>query len=186
MRGALGSRADDIGVVDCGVGLSRVRTSAFAGPVIVCGLAGGLAADADTGTVVIADRAMDEDGHALECDRELSERFAAAAARLGISARTGTILSSRTLVTGTARATWAARGYLAVDMETAFVHAPRIACVRVVLDTAAHELSDAWLRPWTVPVRPDAWPQFAWLVREGPRCARLAARVLAKALLDGD
>ena len=65
--------------------------------------------------------------------------------------------------------------------------APRVASVRVILDTPDHELSDAWLNPWTVLVRPDAWGQVIWVAREAPRCARLAATVLARALsLDGD
>jgi hypothetical protein len=67
-------------------------------------------------------------------------------------------------------------------METGFVKARRVASVRVVLDTPERELSDAWLKPWSVLIRPDAWGQALWVAREAPRCARLAAAVLADAL----
>jgi hypothetical protein len=89
-----------------------------------------------------------------------------------------------TLLSGPERALWAQRGYQTVDMETGLIRAGRVACIRVVLDTPDRELSDAWLRPWTIPFRPDAWGQVGWVVREAPRCARLAAAVLAEAFKD--
>ena len=67
-------------------------------------------------------------------------------------------------------------------METGLIPAKRLAAVRVILDTPQRELSEVWLHPATALVRPDVWPQALWLARQGPRCARLAAEVLAAAL----
>jgi hypothetical protein len=52
-----------------------------------------------------------------------------------------------------------------------------------VLDTPERELDSAWTRPLTVLWRPAAWPQLPWLLVEAPRCARLAADVLAEAFV---
>ncbi|HKF77579.1 MAG TPA: hypothetical protein VKF59_15675, partial [Candidatus Dormibacteraeota bacterium] len=68
------------------------------------------------------------------------------------------------------------------DMETGLVEGVPVATVRVVLDTPDRELSPAWARPWTALWQPRAWTELPWLAREGPRCARLAAAVLAAAL----
>jgi hypothetical protein len=67
-------------------------------------------------------------------------------------------------------------------METGLLGADRVASVRVVLDTPDRELDPAWGRPLTALWHPAAWLQLPWLAAEGPRCARLAAQVLAAAL----
>ena len=169
-------------VVDGGVNLSRVDRSRLGDIVISCGLAGALASDLPTGTVVIPDHVLRPEGPLLECDDVLIAQLDAAARRLGHIPVRGALVTTRDLVTGSARSAWAQRGYVAVDMETGFIKAKRVASIRVVLDTAEHELSDAWLRPWTIVVRPDAWGQVLWVAREAPRCAHLAAAVLAEAL----
>ena len=81
---------------------------------------------------------------------------------------------------GAERRRWAVRGAVAADMETGLLDAARLATVRVVLDTPDRELGAAWLRPATALLPPAAWRQLPWLAREAPRCARLAAAVLAE------
>jgi len=171
-----------IRVVEGGVNLSRVNPSGLGDVVISCGLAGALAADLPTGSVIVPDHVLRPGGTLLECDDALVAQLDAAGRRLGYTPARGALVTTQDLITGSARDAWAKRGYIGVDMETGFIEAERIASVRVVLDTPSRELSDAWLRPWTIIVRPDAWGQAIWLAREAPRCARIAAAVLAEAL----
>jgi hypothetical protein len=176
--------APQLRVVETGVGLSRVDGRALGDLVISCGIAGALQPGLRSGSVVVPDRVMRPDGDVLECDRDLANSLDAAARRLGLVPSRGALVTTMTLLSGPERALWAQRGYQTVDMETGLIRAGRVACIRVVLDTPDRELSDAWLRPWTIPFRPDAWGQVAWVVREAPRCARLAAAVLAEAFKD--
>jgi hypothetical protein len=169
-------------VVETGVGLSR-RTGADLGDIVIsCGIAGSLQRELRSGSVVLPDRVLRPDGEVLVCDEALVESLDAAARRLGLTPARGFLATTTNLVSGAERAQWAQRGYKAVDMETGLIYAKRVACIRVVLDTPDREISDAWLRPWTILVRPDAWGQVVWVVREAPRYARLAAAVLAEAL----
>lgn len=137
------------------------------GTVISCGLAGGLRDDVASGTVLIPREVLRPNGERLICDPELIARFSTAARRLGCEPLTEPLVTSPTIVRGAARREWAQRGYAGVDMETGAIVAPRVVAVRVVLDTPQRELS---------------WRAFLWLVREGPRCAQLAARVVASGL----
>jgi len=91
------------------------------------------------------------------------------------------MLTSLTLITGAERTVWAGRGCLAADMETGLLEVERVASVRVVLDTPERELSAAWQHRVRAIWVPRAWAELPWLLREGPRCARLAAEVLALA-----
>ena len=162
--------------------LEGIDPSTLGDTVITCGIAGALSSDLLTGSVVVPDHVLRPDGSLLECDHDLVEALDAGARALGCIPARGALVTSNDLITGSARDAWARRGYIAVDMETGFVKAPRVASVRVVLDTPEHELSDAWLHPWSVLVRPDAWGQVLWVAQEAPRCARLAAAVLAEAI----
>ena len=83
---------------------------------------------------------------------------------------------------GAERTRYGDLGFAGVDMETALIDAPKIAAVRVILDTPTRELSEAWLSPLRVLVTPSAWSELPWLMREAPRLSRLAARVIASAL----
>jgi hypothetical protein len=86
------------------------------------------------------------------------------------------------MVQGAGRRVWADRGCVAVDMETGLLDVPRIAAVRVVLDTPDRELSPVWAHPLAAVVRPDVWPEGLWLWRIAPRLARRAAAILAAGL----
>jgi hypothetical protein len=159
-----------------------MRGNRLDGVAISCGLAGGLRTDLPTGTVVIPTAVATHDGNAIECDGEWTVRLRDAATHLGFAYVDAALLTSDVLVIGDARAAWAARGFAAVDMETARIPARRIAAVRVILDTPLRELSPEWLNPARAMMRPKNWGQLAWLARAGPRCADLAARILAAAL----
>jgi nucleoside phosphorylase len=158
-----------------------VRAEQLSGTVITCGLAGGLVAGMATGAIVVPSQIMTPQGTTIACDEELVTALVNAAQRFVDHVERGPLVTSATLVMGSARQMWADRGYVAADMETGFIKAIRLATIRVILDTPERELSEAWLRPISVLARPAIWSQALWLSREGPRCARLAARVLAAA-----
>ena len=150
-------------VVRVGIGQGFTTDDA----AISCGLAGGLLDEVPTGTVLIPSEVLRPSGERLICDRQLLATFVAAARRLGYEPLTAPLVTSTAIVRGSARKIWADRGYAGVDMETGEIVAPRVVAVRVVLDTPQRELS---------------WRAFLWLVREGPRCSQLAARVVAAGL----
>lgn len=169
-------------VVECGISLSRLPDGFSAQIVVSCGLAGGLRDELPTGTVVIPREVQTPNGEMRSCDREWSERLHAAAATLGYVPIDAPLLTSATIVTGDERRRWAERGFCAVDMETGLLRSPRIAAVRVILDTPLRELSPEWAQPARALLRPSNWPQAVMLAREAPRCADLAAQIAAAAL----
>jgi hypothetical protein len=168
-------------IVESGVGLARLAGS-LAGVAISCGLAGGLRDDLPTGTIIIPSAVATSDGAAIACDPAWTARLRASAQSLGYAFIDAALLTSDALVVGDDRVTWASRGFAAVDMETGRIRADGIAAVRVVLDTPQRELSRDWLNPARAMMQPKNWGQMFWLAREGPRCADLAARVIAAAL----
>lgn len=169
-------------VLRAGVALSRLSALDLDRTVVTCGLAGSLRSDVPTGTVLIPSIVLRPGGGRLVCDSGLVGALATGASRLGLTPEHRPMVTSRTLVVGAERQAWAERGCAAADMETGLLWAARVATVRVVLDTPECELSRAWQHPLTAVWRPHAWGELPWLAREGPRCARLAAEVLAAAL----
>ena len=169
-------------VVVGGIGLSRTRGGDLGAVVVSCGLAGTLRPELGTGSVLVPHAVLRPDGTLRTCDAELVEALEDAARRLGYRPECAPLLTHTSLVTGEARRTWMLRGCAGVDMETGLIDAPRVAAVRVVLDGPGRELSSAWLRPAAARLLSSAWLDLPWLWREAPRCARLAARVLAAAL----
>lgn len=153
----------------------------FDGLVISCGLAGGLRAGLPTGTVLVPARVRRPDGSHVQCDAAAVDALTRAAVRLGFTVVQDPLVTSSALVHGAERAQWAAQGYAGVDMETGLLQAPRVACVRVILDTPEREISPVWVRPAGALLRPRAWLDLPFLTREGPRCSRIAARVAAQA-----
>ena len=170
-----------------GLGVRVVQTGIGKGgrfnlPVISCGLAGGLRRGVPSGTVLIPEEIARPNGERIRCAPDLVERLTAAARALGENPLNDPLVTGMTLVRGEARSQWAARGFAGVDMESGTLYAPKIAVVRVILDTPEHELSDAWLKPATVFFRSRAWRELPWLARNAPRFAHLAARIIRKAL----
>ena len=168
-------------VVNAGIALAALTTQSLPGIAISCGLAGGLRDQSPTGTVVIPDLIQRPDGRAVHCDPELVQTLRNSADALRAPYIREPLLTSGTLIRGDARHQWAERGFTAVDMESGLIDAPRIAAVRVILDTTERELHAAWLRPATLILHPRAWLELPWLAREAPRCARLAARIIGNA-----
>jgi 4-hydroxy-3-methylbut-2-enyl diphosphate reductase len=141
----------DLVVERTGMGLARAgasarRLSAVPGPpaaVVVAGLGGALAPGLVPGDVVVADRLLDDQG------REVA-RLASAPllvgelVRDGLRARTGAVLSTGHLVSGSQRAALAALGADVVDMEsTALAGADwgaPLAVLRAVSDSPGAEL----------------------------------------------
>ncbi len=179
---ALRKAAPAANIVHTGMGLSKIRGDALGETVIICGLAGGLRDDLATGSIVIPDRIQTPAGNSVSCDSELVQALMSAAEELGYKPYCLPLITMQRLVLGPERALWAQRGYAAADMETGLINARRLATVRVILDTPQQEISPAWSRPATALIQPQMWPQALWLWREAPRCARLAAAVLSRAL----
>ena len=167
-------------IVETGIALSKVN-SKLGSTVVSCGVAGGLREDLPTGTVLIPREVRRPNGSMLRCDDELVELFAQSCRRLGVEPIFAPLLTAGEIVRGKARAHWAAQGYAGVDMETGRIDAPRVAAVRVVLDTPQREISGDWQSPFLAILKPWNWPQAFWLARETPRAAALAASVIAGA-----
>jgi len=167
-------------IYETGVGLAK-----YAGPfgeiVVSCGLAGGLRRELPSGTVLVPREVRRPDGRTLQCDAGLAERLAEAARRLGYEPVLDPMLTAPAIVNGKQREAWANAGYAGVDMETGLLEAPRIAAVRVVLDTPQRELSAEWVEPLRALRNPRNWMQALWLARDAPRFARRAAQVVALA-----
>jgi Phosphorylase superfamily len=177
-----------VSVIEAGIALAKIggqaQGDAGGATIISCGVAGGLREDLPTGTVVIPREVLRADGTTLRCDGELMQRLVHAAEAIGVTPVTQPMVTTAAIVAKEERAYWANRGYAAVDMEAGLLRAARVAAVRVILDTPLHELSKDWVRPATAALKPWNWPQLVWLLREGPRCASLSARVIARALAD--
>ena len=154
----------------------------FGDAVISCGLAGGLHHHLPTGTVVIPRGVLRPDGTTLQCDAKMNEALIAAARSIGLEPVNDPMVTTISIVTGDERRAWSQRGYAGVDMETGLLRAPRVAAVRVLLDTPLRELSEEWLQPMRALLNPRLWPEALWLARHGPRCAEIAARVVKAAL----
>ncbi len=169
-------------IIEAGVGLGRLPREDLGGVVVTCGLAGAVRPGLPTGSVIIPEKVLRPDGRWLSCDPSLVTSLVAGAKTLGLEPDRGPLGTASAFVRGAARASWAARGCVAVDMETGLLTAPRIAAVRVVLDTPSRDLSEVWRRPTLVVAHPEVWGEAIWLCREAPRCARRAAAVLAAAL----
>lgn len=169
-------------VVEAGIALAHPELVVGKSAIISCGLAGGLHHQHPTGTVVIPYDVLRPDGTTLHCDRLLVENLTAAARAYGVEPIADPIVTTTQIINGDQRRAWSERGYAAVDMETGLLAAPRVAAVRVVLDTPLRELSEEWLHPARALLNPLLWPEALWLARHGPRCATIAAEIVRDAL----
>ena len=174
---ALRRELPDARTIRTGIAFAGLRED-LGSIVVSCGVAGALRPDLPTGTALIPREVLRPSGDTLRCDGKLVDALAARARSLGIVPVFDPLLTASEIVCGNERAMWARRGYAGVDMESGLIHAPRLAVVRVILDTPERELSDAWLRGLGVIFRPDAWRELPWLARFAPRYARLAASIV--------
>jgi hypothetical protein len=169
-------------IVETGIALENTDMSQLGATVISYGLAGGLSRTLPTGTVLIPREIERPDGTRLSCDESLQRALVESARQLGYDAVEEPMLTSATLVGGTDRTRLAERGFAGVDMESGLLTAPRVAVVRVILDTPTRELSPAWVNPSKAMMNPLLWPQAVWLARNAPRCARKAAQIIRETL----
>ncbi len=167
-----------------GVRLDRWSGAHEGAVVVVCGLAGALAPHLAPGTVVIPEWVGLQDGSAMRCDGGLVAALGDAARALGFEPETGPLLTASSLVVGNDRDTWARRGFVAADMETGLLASQglRVATVRVILDSPAIPLANAWLTPARAMWRPELWSELIWLARFAPAYAARAAAVLRAGL----
>ncbi|MGA3218141.1 MAG: 4-hydroxy-3-methylbut-2-enyl diphosphate reductase [Acidimicrobiales bacterium] len=151
-------------------GASARRLSAASTPpaaVVVAGLGGALAPGLVPGDVVVAERLLDAQGN--EVARLASPALLVAElVRAGLRARSGTVVSTDHIVTGSERATLSALGADAVDMEsTALARADwkaPLAVLRAISDSPGAELLS---------------PAGAWGALKGLHSLRRARRALA-------
>jgi 4-hydroxy-3-methylbut-2-enyl diphosphate reductase len=182
--GAMRLAIQRTGVTWAGVRLNRWRGAPAGSVVVVCGLAGALTRTLRPGSLLVPEQIGLPDGRTLRADGQLVQALLLAAQRLGLPAHTGPLLTASSMVVDQARGAWARRGFVAADMETGLLAGwgLRVAAVRVVLDSPAHELSAAWAQPWSALAQPRAWCELVWLSHAAPRYAWRAARVLQCAL----
>lgn len=181
---AVRRRAPTLPVHQAGIGLRGWQGSITTPVVASVGLAGGLRRNLPPGTVVVATEVALEDAEPTACDERWVDATVTAARSLGLVCVTGPLVTATHLVTGPERELWANKGFVAVDMESAYLagRAARLAVVRVVLDTPQHELSPAWERPSRAALDPRNFRELVWLLRNVPRYSLRAASVLAEAV----
>lgn len=160
-------------------GSGRAGPGAGAPPpaaVAVVGLGGGLGEGLSPGDLVVADRLLDVSGKEV-AHLPSAPLLASELRRLGLRARTGTVVSTDHIVTGEERAALAALGAEVVDMESTAVASERwgapLAVLRAVSDTPGEELfSPAGLRGvWTAlrALRASRRALADWAAAAGPR-----------------
>jgi 4-hydroxy-3-methylbut-2-en-1-yl diphosphate reductase len=140
---AAGLRGTGVTVERTGMGPAHsgrwARNIRGGGPVILLGVAGGVAADVEPGDVVVA-TAVSTKGGVDPVSCAATDEVADAIRSLGLRVRAGPIASCATLAAGTKLVRLGQSGPLAVDMESAYVAAgigPRsLVVVRVITDTA--------------------------------------------------
>lgn len=176
-------RARDIRVLRVGIGGRPPRR--LGGIVISAGLCGGLLPEQTPGMVVIATQVVDDNGATHVCDPAVVAALERAAEYLRLPVSSGSLLSASGMVTGPARAAWAGRGHVAVDMESAGAAktAQRFGVLRVILDTPRRELSAEWAEPGRAIRRPSNWSDALWLAVNTPRYALRVGAVLEAAFL---
>jgi nucleoside phosphorylase len=176
-------RAPHVRVVQVGIG--GRPPAAMSGIVISAGLCGGLLSEHLPGTVVIPTEVVDERGVTHTCDPGVVAALEQAARYLRLPVAGGSLITTSGMVTGSARETWAGRGHVAVDMESAAAaeSAQRFGVLRVILDTPTHELSADWGNPARAIRQPANWREAAWLGVNAPRFSLRVGAVLEAAFL---
>lgn len=146
---ALAGTLPGIPIRRTGMGSARTATRASrlaidAGPLLVAGVAGGLAAGVEPGHVVVATEVRRGDA-VHPCPS--AALLAGALRRAGLPTHLGPVASTDRIVTGRRRTALAGSGALAVDMESGqlaeLAGGHPFAVVRTVVDNPGHPLLDA-------------------------------------------
>ncbi len=164
-------RARDVRVLQVGIGGAAQPGAA---PVVIsAGLCGGLLPDQNQARWSSPPRWWTSQGTTHVCDPAVVASLVRAAGYLRLPMTEGSIITTTHVVTGPTRGMWAARGHVAVDMESAALAAvaPRFGALRVILDTPRHELSPAWENPARAVRDPLNWKR-----RPGSASTPLATR----------
>lgn len=121
----------------------RARRPLPDGPLALAGVAGAVVAGLAPGAVVVADRVLLREGEDVVLPSAAALAHALRIA--GLTVHVGPIGGAAELVTGPARAAWADRGALAVDLESGpLARTGRLAAVvRTIVDTPVHPLVSA-------------------------------------------
>lgn len=172
-------------VTQVGVGATWQSDRLF-GPLIVCGLAGGLAPALRPGALVIPSWVGTAASERFACDPTLTDRLRQAARKAGHKAEAGPVMAASRLVTGAERHRWASEGFVAVEMESGELlgRGHQVAVVRVILDTPERELSSTWEHPWNALRRPGVWLETLRLAVDAPRASYRAAGIVKRAMAE--
>jgi 4-hydroxy-3-methylbut-2-enyl diphosphate reductase len=146
------SRLGPGSVTVCGMGPGRARATGARldrdapHAVAIAGFGGGLVPGLQPGQVVVATSVYDRDQR-VGIDLPAAPVLRAQLRRAGLDVVCGPIVSAPSVTRGAARAALAARGAIAVDMESAYLldqlgtlDPEQLAVVRVVVDTPEREL----------------------------------------------
>ncbi len=165
-----------------GMRLSRWHDIDGGASVILCGLAGALRPGLVPGDVVVPDECSFEGEDLITMDPILVAALRNAARSLGYAAYGGQLLTARNLVTGDASCLWAARGFVAADMEAALLpRGLRVAVIRVILDAPGDSISSEWTNPAGAMIDVRRWREMLWMARHAPVLTRRAAKIAALA-----
>jgi len=146
-------RAPHLRVVRVGIG--GRPPAGLPGIMISAGLCGGLLPEQTSGMVVIASQVVDEQGVTHACDPGVVGALEKAARYLRLPFTGGSLISTSGMVTGPDRGTWAGRGHVAVDMESAA--AARIGrSVSAFSGSFSIPLRASWSGAWAKPGVPFA------------------------------
>jgi len=164
----------------CGAGLTRLSRLEKNRLYLVCGLAGGLARDVRSGSLLVPERVGLADGTCFDCDRDAVGALSSAMRCRGVVVDARPMLTADAMVVGQARSQWAACGFAGVDMETGKLArmGARVATARIVLDGADREISDRWQHPFRALTHFSSWQELSWLARTAPRYSWAAARAM--------
>jgi 4-hydroxy-3-methylbut-2-enyl diphosphate reductase len=118
----------------------RARRPLPADQLVLAGVAGAVVPGLDPGDIVVADRVVLDEGDDVLLPG--ATELAAALRIAGLTVHLGPVGGADRTVTGPARAAWADRGALAVDMESGVLaRTGRLAAVvRAIVDTPVHPL----------------------------------------------
>jgi 4-hydroxy-3-methylbut-2-enyl diphosphate reductase len=162
----------EVPVLRVGMG-RRAAPPETTGPVVVAGVAGGLAPQVRPGDIVVADEVR-WSGDSVPIPS--APLLVGALRRLGLNVHCGPIVSSDRIVDGKARLSLAASGALAVDLESAALAARAtgpVAVIRSIVDTAQARLwapGTMWRGIRALRALRAAAPALRWwLAAIGPR-----------------